>query len=216
MQKRRKESSAAAVNETVMDMMDAAILDLGLSSPNQPNFDHIPVEDIVRGGDMIVNVGKHEVTARYRVSSQFLWVTSSTFAAWFGPNSQFSRPRDSVTLDDDPEALKLVFKILCYKHEELPETMDLDSLVGICRIADKYHLEGPLRLVVIPWIKEQASHIKSYDDKAKFRDHRWLFVSWVFRCDDVFVEATRRLSTVSTEYLDDMPDVPEGLTGLKT
>lgn len=99
---------------------------------------------------MVVNFGKHGITTRYRVSSQFLWVTSSTFAARFGPKSKFSIPAGSIMLDDDPGALKLVFRILCYKHEKLPETVDLDRLVDICRIAEKYHLEGPLRLVVIP------------------------------------------------------------------
>ena len=180
----------------------------GYEASSQTHDDR-DIEDLVPGGDLIVNLddGVVETTRRFRVSSQILSTASSCFQVSFGPRAQFASADDvrraairgncsaEIDLDDDPAAMKLVLNILCFRHHELPATLDFDMVLKLAIIADKYELDLVLRPSVTKWLEPFKT--KGLQAERKLDD--WLFIAWVFMYEDAFVEITRALTLVDSD-----------------
>ena len=188
-----------------------------------PAFDESDIEDLVPGADLIVSVDDGKTARRFRVPSQVLATASRCFQVSFGPTAQFESATEvrraairgnfpaNIDLDDNPAAMELVLKILCFRHHELPTTLDFRSIVNIAAVADKYELDLVLRPWVNQWLEPFQSKLFEYgktesgsNDKTLQADqleHDWLFVSWVFGYQDAFVQITRLLSFAEVDLL---------------
>lgn len=141
-----------------------------------------------------------DAVARYEVSSQILCAASPYFQASFGPDSQFisaqrvrraamrGQPRAEIELDDDPEAMGIVLKVLCFRHHEVPDVLSLPKIRKLAIIADKYELEAVLR----PWVSKWSEVSKLNILLSGHED--WLFISWVFGYEGIFKDCTRALT----------------------
>jgi len=69
----------------------------------------------------------------------------------------------------------------------VPGNVDFPVLVAIAAIVDKYELRDAMTLWTQKWSQDCMSSLK----KPGFED--WLFVSWVFRLDQRFIEISREL-----------------------
>jgi len=155
---------------------------------------------IAEGGDLYLNVGRLEDKLVYQVASQTLWVASRVFRKMFGPDSPFSErilvkragitgfPPAELTLDDDPVAFSHVLNVLHHRFHQVPGNVDFPVLVAIAAIVDKYELRDAMTLWAQKWSQYWTSSLK----KPGFED--WLFVSWVFRLDQQFIDISRELS----------------------
>jgi len=155
---------------------------------------------IAEGGDLYLNVGRLEDKLVYQVASQTLWVASRVFRKMFGPDSPFSErilvkragitgfPPAELTLDDDPVAFGHALNVLHHRSHQVPKNVDFPVLVAFAAIVDKYELRGTMTLWGQKWSQNWTSSLK----KPGFED--WLFVSWVFRLDQQFIDISRELS----------------------
>ena len=103
-------------------------------------------------------VGEEAKQRRLQVSSFMLRAASKTFNVMFGPDFQegrelsFTRPKDVMLPDDDPEAIELICRIVHLHNDELPETLKPDQILSFARLVDKYELHRTVYLAADRWL----------------------------------------------------------------
>ena len=183
--------------------------------------DNVEIQSLVREGDLIVIATEGDAVARYEFSSQILCAASPYFQASFGSDSQFGsaqcarraairgQPPAEIELDDDPEAMGIVLKVLCFRHNDFPDTLSIPEIRKLAIIADKYQLEAVLR----PWVSKWSA-VSTWD--VSLPDHEdWLFISWVFGYEAIFKTITLSFIRLNDDALarvcTRMPDTVLGM-----
>ncbi|KAF8543997.1 hypothetical protein BDD12DRAFT_926372, partial [Trichophaea hybrida] len=147
------------------------------------------------------------IDATYRVSSHQLCSGSPVFRAMLGPQSSFSeadilrRQQASNALEPnsslfqiiaqeehDPTALTTVLYVLHGRSTHIPESISFENLLEIAIICDYYDCAATMR----PWSEIWMKPLRTLSSKSGYED--WLFISWVFRDQDIFGQMTQRFS----------------------
>lgn len=137
-----------------------------------------------------------------RVSSKCLALASSVFSAMMGPRSMFlegtrlrSAAQLELTLDDNPDAMLLILKLLHHRSNDVPREVDLGMLYEIVLIADKYDLTEAL----VPWVIIWTGHHREQQlFGSASSPELQLCISWMLRDSTTFKEISRRLILETT------------------
>jgi len=157
-------------------------------------------------GDVILVIPSQaqERTARFQVSSHSLCLASSVFRTILGANACFekgnalryratSSPPIDITLEDDePKALALLLRIVHHQYDWVPRTLDDDQLYQVAILCDKYDMQQVLGLYLDQWIPMDT------EAGGKISGDRWLFISYVFGREDLFMQLSKELILTST------------------
>lgn len=173
----------------------------------KPKAEPASIVVIAQGGDMFIEVpcppdspstSSTDGQVRYQVASQVLWIASRVFCAMFGPESVYKEATELrrsqllgtptvVSLDDDSHALEIVLLALHHQIDLLPERVEVEVLVQIAAIVDKYELHQALKLVTDKLFSEAMGTLTDAGNE------NLLFCCYVFRKDKQFTDLSRHL-----------------------
>ncbi|KAF4964779.1 hypothetical protein FSARC_7378 [Fusarium sarcochroum] len=130
----------------------------------------------------------------FRVSSRHLSLASPVFRAMLESKFKESQPNDQGLYEIqasewDAEALVILLDIIHGQHRDVPKHISAETLAQVAILVDYYGCHEIMELVFTAWV----SLMGSPDDFVKKDPSRWLFISWVFRQDQLFATATRML-----------------------
>ena len=146
------------------------------------------------------------MTFRTRVSSRHLSLASPVFKAMLTGGFEEGRVQSTQVQeiqlpDDDPEALVILLHVIHGLMWKVPRQLDLQTLLEISILVDKYQLQQVVAIVSELWI----DHL--WESSAKTRTKtfvQWICISWVFGTPLQFEESTKvaiREITCSIEVL---------------
>ncbi|KAK9780390.1 putative BTB domain-containing protein [Seiridium cardinale] len=115
-------------------------------------------------GDVILHVKNSATGAegKFLVASKVLGLASKMFAKMFSPSFKEGRQlreevRPCITLEeDDPTAMETILRVLHYKHESIPFTMNAKTLSTLAVHIDKYQCHQTLA----PWTRHWCASFK--------------------------------------------------------
>ncbi|QDS73114.1 hypothetical protein FKW77_001026 [Venturia effusa] len=142
--------------------------------PPQP-----PTKDIYRNGDLILVVGEDFGPAhRFRVSRDTMCMASPVWSAMLSRDGQFCEAaRKEVTFaDDDPDALLLILQIAHLQFQEAYEVMELEELLEVAILCDKYDTVAMVRPFIPRWVEPFLR--RGYDELSG--DEEYLTIAWTF------------------------------------
>ncbi|KAI6520478.1 hypothetical protein MCOR05_010812 [Pyricularia oryzae] len=125
---------------------------------------------------------------RFRVSSKHLTLASSTFKIML--NGQWGEASKlEITAEDwNTEAMLILMSVIHGQNQQVPKVISLEILTNIAILVDYYECREAIDLAAEIWIN------KLTQPKEPSRDLVfWLFISWVFRREEVF----RAMTTVA-------------------
>lgn len=93
------------------------------------------------------------------------------------------RPIEVPLPDDDVEALKLVCQILHHRHQDVPDTVTIDTLLGVAMLADKYGCSATVKHVLRHWRKLLDNNTDSKTPLVKLS-----LAAFLLRDDSAFQE----------------------------
>jgi len=151
------------------------------SAPNSLDGD-APVENVDTWGDVILQTR----TKAFRVSSKLLSMASPVFEQMFSKDAIKDQKlkrhhyelRTFSLLEDDPEALSLICRLLHYCRDVIQASSDLDLLVKFVKLSEKYECIPVVRAQGIQWLRYRwklLTEITKYPDGNDLR--RALLVS---------------------------------------
>lgn len=138
-----------------------------------------------------------------RVSSRHLILASPVFKAIIEsrlPAGQTtSQPRAEITLhNDDPGAFEILMNIMHNHVRKVPDRVDLEMMVKLSVLVDKYQVWQVMGLYVEMWmLKLHDSMPTSYTSDIM----SWLSISWVFKLREDFKRVSRIAQQESTAKL---------------
>lgn len=147
---------------------------------------------IADNSDLILDVSSPQSPSKkvfFEVRSTALITASKVFNNMLGPESQFAErallvdctDRGDVLvveLEDDPEILSIVLKVV-HQDCDVPEEVNFNDMVALASIADKYDLVDALKPYIEEWVSVGHFDIKEIC-QVSF-ELGWFFVSWVFK-----------------------------------
>ncbi|KAI5797057.1 hypothetical protein FPQ18DRAFT_376703 [Pyronema domesticum] len=162
---------------------------------------------IAQGGDLLLQAPcisesswgtHHHGAVQYQVASQILWVASPVFRRMFGPESIYKEASDLrrsqvfgnptvVVLDDDSWALEVVLYALHHQNDLLPHRVEVEEMVMIAAICEKYELAQALRPVADRLFRGLRR------ETGKQGNENLLFVCQVFGYEEEFEEVSREM-----------------------
>jgi hypothetical protein len=88
----------------------------------------------------------------------------------------------------DPEALRIVMKVIHAQAQDLPDKVTLQMIVSIAEVVDDLQCHAALSFFVKVWINRLSQSVSSQmcDELVQ-----WIFVASVFGLDEEFKQATR-------------------------
>lgn len=116
----------------------------------------------------------------------------------FGPTSSFSEKEklankgEEITVitlkGDNPDALRVVFRILHGKHRLVKREMGVSEVFEVAVLADKYQLEEALLIWVELWASKLEKPLDEFPGCLE-----WMFVCWLFQLKEPLREGLERL-----------------------
>lgn len=181
----------------------------------KPKAEPASIVVIAQGGDMFIEVpcppdspstSSTDGHVQYQVASQVLWTASRVFWAMFGPESVYKEATElrrsqllgtptAIPLDDDSHAFEIVLMALHHQIELLPERVEVEVLVQIAVIVDKYELHQALKLVTDKLFSgaKDALFSGAMGALAVPGNENLLFCCYVFRKEEEFADLSKRL-----------------------
>lgn len=175
---------------------------------------------IVDDGDMLVEVFPKPASSssapapttptRFLVASQILWAASPKIRSLSEVSSSMPYVYIVPVQTNAVNAVEIVLKILCYKHKELPQTVDGLELYMIAWVAKSWKVHEVISHFVKKWI-DDALQVKPLRSVA-----RWVFIAWVFQLEEEFRNMTERVTrSLKLHSLAEMSDIyPPALHGM--
>lgn len=146
-------------------------------------------------GDLIVTLTVQGIRAiRVRCSSKHLTLASPFFKDILSLDYEGANDLRSTgvlllpLLEDDPDVLFPLLKIIHAQHGDVPARVDLPMLTRIAILVKKYQLHIAVELFARNWIAALGLRNSqcSMDDTRQ-----WIFISWVFKWQDEYQTATK-------------------------
>jgi hypothetical protein len=135
-------------------------------------------------------------TIYYRVSSRHLMLASPWFERAMKKEGWAESSRDSkdglfyvTTTDWDPDAFLILLNIFHVRNRGVPRSVSLEMFAKIAVLVDYYECDEAIELVQekwIGWLKKNKSFPSTYDRDLIL----WIWVSWAFKLEDYFEQAT--------------------------
>ena len=152
-----------------------------------------------RVGDLDLVVSYGEESKTFRVSSHFMRSASPVWHTMLDPDSRFATIKAGTFQleDNNLEAIFIIFLACHMRYQEVPQSIELDVLMSICIIADKYDCVG----VLWPWIDKWVEDNWAIDIRSPtgLNGPEWVFVAWVVGDMDKITTAISELvSTCAT------------------
>ncbi|KAH8883234.1 hypothetical protein GQ53DRAFT_699818 [Thozetella sp. PMI_491] len=127
-------------------------------------------------GDLILDVGPDQ--SRFLVCSKSL---SRASAAWktmfYGPFAEAKPTGEAAAKDwvvqlpeDDPTALTIILDIIHGRFDDIPQTLEVDALLNLTILTDKYDLAHLLR----PWAKGWLDFIRTHEGSSSNESLLWI------------------------------------------
>ena len=141
------------------------------------------------------------------VSAKHMMLASPVFEAMLNGNFKEGRTLQSdsrveVPLpDDDADTFRILLSIIHGRNRSVPRKIDLDRLVQVAVLADKYQMVEAVEAYSGAWIANLKSTIPA---KLCGDLGRWICIAWVFGLAAEFSSTTKTLIQQSEE------DVPDG------
>lgn len=145
----------------------------------------------------------YTIVARFRVSSAHLILASSYFKAALNGSwaeaapASTDCPRHIYTDDWNEEALLIVMNVIHCRNRSVPRDVDLEMLTDIAVVVDYYKCYEAMDLFVDIWFSRLRSQLPAAIGTGRSLSS-WLFISWVFRDDRTFKNATKEASRCAT------------------
>lgn len=157
-------------------------------------------------GDVVLLLKNYKGTARFRVNSSILCMSSPVFRAMLGVNSHFKEGKELASRcpgmapvevkieDDNPNVLAVILRILHHQHYLVPNVITGDTLYEVAILCDKYDLRQALSFWLDKWIPT-PHELPSFvlPGSAASQDDKRLFMAYVFRKEEVFKAMSRNL-----------------------
>ncbi|KAF5017087.1 hypothetical protein F66182_11034 [Fusarium sp. NRRL 66182] len=125
----------------------------------------------------------------FRVSSRHLSLASPVFRAML--ESQFKESRrnsqgfyEMEAIEWDAEALVILLDIIHGHHQNVPKQISVETLSQVAILVDYYGCHEIMDFIVTAWLSYMGSPDLEQDPA------RWMFISWVFRKESLFSDAT--------------------------
>ncbi|KAG7423122.1 hypothetical protein Forpi1262_v015769 [Fusarium oxysporum f. sp. raphani] len=143
---------------------------------------------------------------RLKVSQKHLTVASRRARAMFQRDYRETRKTEADGLYHwkieplfDPEALRIVMKVIHAQAQDLPDEVTLQMIVSIAEVVDDLQCHDALSFFVKVWINRLSESVPSQmcDELVQ-----WIFVASVFGLDEKFKQATRVAIMRSTGPID--------------
>ncbi|KAF5258405.1 hypothetical protein FOXYS1_11023 [Fusarium oxysporum] len=143
---------------------------------------------------------------RLKVSQKHLTVASRRARAMFQRDYRETRKTEADGLYHwkieplfDPEALRIVMKVIHAQAQDLPDEVTLQMIVSIAEVVDDLQCHDALSFFVNVWINRLSESVPSQmcDELVQ-----WIFVASVFGLDEKFKQATRVAIMRSTGPID--------------
>ncbi|KAF5962301.1 hypothetical protein FBULB1_14317 [Fusarium bulbicola] len=143
---------------------------------------------------------------RLKVSKKHLTVASRRARAMFQSDYRETRRAEVDGLYHwkigplfDPEALRIVMKVIHAQAQNLPDEVTLQMIVSIAEIVDDLQCHDALSFFVKVWINRLSNSVPSQmcDELVQ-----WIFVALVFGLDEKFKQVTRVAIMCSTGPMD--------------
>ena len=155
-----------------------------------------------------------------RVSSRHLILASPIFRAMLSRSfseSHTLRTTGTLTLplpDDSPAALLIVLNIIHGHTRAVPRILDMETLVEVGVLVDKYELLEALEIVGEMWITRLAKERGGLPTAMEDNIMSWVWVTWVFQRGDEFQHVTRVVERESSgEIQADHLPIPASIIG---
>ncbi|CZR49491.1 uncharacterized protein FPRO_15851 [Fusarium proliferatum ET1] len=143
---------------------------------------------------------------RLKVSKKHLTVASRRAKAMFQRNYRETQKSEVDGLYHwkigplfDPEALRMVMKVIHAQAQDLPDDVTLQRIVSIAEVVDDLQCHDALSFFVKAWINRLSESVPSRmcDELVQ-----WIFIASVFGLDEKFKQATRVAIMHSTGPID--------------
>lgn len=140
-------------------------------------------------GDLVLVVNKAEKQRRFRVSTKVLSLASPVWRVMLDPSGRFQeakRENGEVAFPEgDPNILYILLQIIHLRPRSLPKTLEVDELVGLAILCQKYDTAE----ILAPWVlgKWQSS-LFGYSHRDGFED--LFIIVWVFQCDFIYASSS--------------------------
>lgn len=131
----------------------------------------------------------------YYVSSHHLMLASHVFCAALVPQrwNEGHKKADGryyITADDwDEQAFFLLMNMLHARTNQVPEPVSLEMLTKIGVLIDYYDCGNAVEFFTTAWLRNLRKNGLRYEYSRKLI--LWLWISYIFRKEDVFQRATR-------------------------
>lgn len=119
------------------------------------------IVNIAANGDVVFIVGPN--SKRLKVHSLFLTNAAKVFQAMLGPHfkegHQLAQPglTEIELPEDDTEAIETVFNIIHGRNNKVSDTLNLDELLQVAIIIDKYECHIPLTFALKLWLSSVST-----------------------------------------------------------
>lgn len=131
-------------------------------------------------GDIVLVVNKAEKQRRFRVSTKVMSLASPVWRVMLDPSGSFQeakRENGEVAFpEDDPNVLGILLHIIHLRPQSLPKTLDVDALMGLAILCQKYDTAE----LAAPWVQAKwdftmLAHSSTDGFEALF------IVTWIFQ-----------------------------------
>ncbi|TGZ82638.1 hypothetical protein EX30DRAFT_193564 [Ascodesmis nigricans] len=152
------------------------------------NYPSTPTIEIDPRGDVLLQTP----TTSFLVASKCLTLASPVFSAmlhghFLEASSLSTTGSVTISVDDDPEILCIIFNILHYRHRQVPSSLTSAQLLELAVVADKYDLADAIHPAYLTWRGDPKTMGVGPGVPAPAR----IFIAWVFRDREWFYVATR-------------------------
>lgn len=159
---------------------------------------------------------------RIRVSSHSLMQGSPVFKAMLGPRfkegNALATAKSAIEiplLDDDTDAMTIVCSVLHLAYGKVPDTLELEKLLKVAALVDKYDCAMAFRPSAYRWLAlpSWGLLVNSCPEKivvAYHLQHEEIFESM---CKDLVMHVRGKIDYAGTSSVDNCPDVLMNLFG---
>ncbi|KAL2838627.1 hypothetical protein BJY01DRAFT_257973 [Aspergillus pseudoustus] len=169
------------------------------------DIDNEPGESRIQAGS------PEEECFRIQVSAKHLLVSSAFFnelltGKWKESVTYLEKRSVEVTATDwDIDALLILLRVIHHQHYQIPRVLSLEMLAKVALLADYYQCEETVSVWATTWIDALEETIPTMYCRELFL---WIWVSWYFKLQEKFKEATSRAMSWSPGRLSSLGLIP--------
>ena len=175
-------------------------------------FDVTDINDVFSPGSPETPQANQQIV-HLLLSSKHMSLASPVFKAMLGENfkeGQYLRANGKVEIpvDDDPAAFVILANIVHGQLCEVPLKLDVDTLLGLVIVADKYQVREVTEFFCQTWFRELENDVPIDYSKPAYV-MKWLAIAYVSRNAKTFKHLTHLIARSGDEKFED--EIQEGM-----